>query len=153
MPRPDVAAIGTSYRRIPILSIGRDIYNDTRLILSKLEELYPSPAYPSISSFVPEQAAWARLFESWLIDGGVLARAAQLIPATAPMLLDPAFQKDRAAMTGRRWDGEMIERMRPEALVEMRGAFEVLESTILGDGRSWILGEKGPSLVDIEGAS
>lgn len=29
------------YRRIPVLSIGRDVYNDTRIIIAKLEELFP----------------------------------------------------------------------------------------------------------------
>ena len=41
MPRPALAAIGIKYRRIPVLSIGRDIYSETALILDKLEQLYP----------------------------------------------------------------------------------------------------------------
>ncbi len=41
--------------------------------------------------------------------------------------------------------------MRPEALVEIRGAFELLEMTLLADGRDWILKTENPSLADIEG--
>jgi len=43
--------------------------------------------------------------------------------------------------------------MRPEALVEMRSSFELLETTLLADGREWILKTEGPSLADIEGTS
>jgi glutathione S-transferase len=149
MPRPDVAAIGTNYRRIPVLSIGRDIYCDTRLIISKLETLYPSQ--PQISASAPDQKAIERLLEFWAIDNGLFARAAQLIPPSMPLLKDPKFTKDREDYSGRSWSKEDIEKMRPEALVEIKGAFELLETTMLADGRAWILKTEGPSLADIEG--
>lgn len=79
MPRPDVAAIGTVYRRIPIVAIGRDIYNDTRLIISKLEKLFPEA--PRISASSPDQKAIERLLEQWAVDSGVFVRASQLIPS------------------------------------------------------------------------
>lgn len=152
MPRPDVAAIGTNYRRIPTLSIGRDIYNDTRLILRKLEELYPSSAaHPRISSSSPDHQATERLLESWAVDSGVFTRASQLIPPSMPLLKDPAFTADRADFSGRSWDMATVEKMRPEALVEIRLAFETLETTLLADGREWILKTEGPRLADIEG--
>lgn len=44
LPREDIDALGVKYRRIPIMSIGRDIYCDTRLILQKLEEKFPNGA-------------------------------------------------------------------------------------------------------------
>lgn len=149
MPRPDVAAIGTNYRRIPLLSIGRDIYCDTRLILSKLETLYPSQ--PQISASTPDQKAIERLLEFWAIDNGLFMRAAQLIPSSMPLLKDPRFTKDREDYTGRSWSKDNVEKMRPEALVEVKGAFELLETTMLADGRDWILKTEGPSLADIEG--
>src|SRR3954470_19798735 len=45
---------------------------------------------------------------------------------------------------------EDIERQRPEALVEVRTAFAFLETTLLADGRDWILKTNKPSLADIE---
>jgi hypothetical protein len=78
-------------------------------------------------------------------------RASQLIPSSMPLLKDPKFRSDRADFTGRSWDKEKVELMRPEALVEIRGAFELLETTLLADGRDWILKTEGPSLGDIEG--
>jgi glutathione S-transferase len=148
MPRPDVAAIGTSYRRIPILAIGRDIYNDTRLILRKLEQLYPDAT--SISTYSPDQRAIQLLLESWTVDS-LFARAALLIPVNLPAMNDAAFLKDRREYSGRPWAKDTMEKMRPEALVEVRSAFELLETTLLGDGRDWILKTDGPSLADIEG--
>ena len=47
---------------------------------------------------------------------------------------------------------EGLEKGRPEALVGMREAFDVLEG-VLEDGREWIGGKEktGPGLEDIEG--
>jgi hypothetical protein len=35
--------------------------------------------------------------------------------------------------------------------VEIKSAFEFLETSILADGRDWVLKTSGPSLADIEG--
>jgi hypothetical protein len=149
MPRPDVQAIGTSYRRIPVLAIGRDIYNDTRLILSKLETLYPS--HTPLSSSSPEHKAFERLLENWAVDSGLFARAAQLIPSHFPIWKDSKFTNDRAEFSGRPWSQEGMEKMKPENLVEFKTAFEFLETTLLADGRQWLLKTEEPSLADIEG--
>jgi hypothetical protein len=152
MPRPEIAALGTSYRRIPILSIGRDIYLDTRLILTKLQTLFPpSSAHPSLTSTSPDHSTTAKLLEHWSIDAGLFNRAAALIPSDMPLLNDPKFTKDREDYTGRSWSKENVERGRPEALVEVKAAFEFLEGVVLADGREWVLGEEGPMLADIEG--
>lgn len=147
MPRPDVSAIGTIYRRIPLLAIGRDIYNDTRLILSKLEQLFPS--HPSISVTSPTEQSLERLLEHWAVDN-LFGRAAQLIPADSPIMKDESFVKDRADFSGRSFSGETIRKMRPEALVEIRGAFGMVEGGLLADGREWVLGTSGLTLVDVE---
>ena len=62
LPREDIDALGVKYRRIPIMSIGRDIYCDTRLILQKLEEKFPSGA---LGTSQPDQKAVEKLLESW----------------------------------------------------------------------------------------
>jgi glutathione S-transferase len=152
MPRPDVKALGVEYRRIPLMAIGRDIYNDTRLILRKLEQLFPaSAAHPAISASSPEQKGLERLLDFWAIDGGIFTRAAQLIPSSMPLLKDPKFTADREQYTGRSWSKDAVESARPEALVDMKGAFGFLESTFLADGREWVMKTDGPSLADIEG--
>lgn len=151
MPRPDVAALGIQYRRIPLLAIGRDVYNDTRLILSKLEDLFPNA--PRISASSPDQKSMERLLEYWTVDSGVFMRASQLMPTSMPLLKDEKFMKDREQLTGRSWTKEGMEEMRPEALAEIRNAFEFLETTLLADGRDWVLKTDRPSLADIEGKS
>ncbi|KAL9050630.1 MAG: hypothetical protein Q9206_005013 [Seirophora lacunosa] len=145
LPREDVNALGVKYRRIPILSIGRDIYCDTRLILDKLEERFPSG---KLGASQPEQKAIEKLLEKWTVDG-VFPRAAQLIPPALPMLNDSKFVQDRGEFTGRGWAKSAIAEARPEALAHMREFFQMLESTILADGRDWILKSEKPTLADI----
>ena len=130
------------------MSIGRDIYCDTRIILQKLEELFPTGA---IGASQPEHKALQKLLEIWTMDGGVFNRASQLIPASMPLLNDPKFTKDRQDFSGRSWEKSKIEENRPEALAHIRNAFKLLETTLLSDNREWILNTEKPSLGDIEG--
>ena len=80
MPRPDLEALGINYRRIPLLSIGRSVYCDTRLILEKLETMFEDK--PRLSASDPYQRGVERLLESWTIDGGIFNRAGQVLPST-----------------------------------------------------------------------
>ena len=82
----------------------------------------------------------------------MFSKAAALIPADMPLMKDERFTKDREDYTGRSWSKENIERGRPEALVEIKQAFEFLESAVLGDGRKWVCGEE-LTVADIEGSS
>lgn len=149
MPRPDIARLGIKYRRIPILSIGRDVYLDTRLILQKLE------AFPTTSPKLgapegTEQRAIESLLEVLNIDAGVFMWAAYLMPRDLPIFRDPNFLRDRADFLK---DTDAITDTSPvaryEALAEIRNAFELLESTLLADGREWVLKTNGPGLADI----
>lgn len=148
LPRPDVKALGVTYRRIPLMSIGRDVYADTRIILSKLEELFPKGKLGATDS---DGKALEKLLDSWTIDSGVFLRASQLIPPDMPLLKDPSFSKDREDFSGRSWSKEKILENRPEAIAHIRNAFNLLETTLLADGREWILKTDKPSLGDIEG--
>ena len=148
MPRPDVSALGIKYRRIPLMSIGRDVYCDSRLILRKLEEHFPNSQLGASSA---EEKAIEKLFEIWTLEAGLFPRASQLIPADMPLLKDPKFAKDREDYSGRSWSKEQIVAGRPEALSVIRSAFKVLETTLLADGRKWVLKTEQPTLADIEG--
>lgn len=148
LPREDIDALGVKYRRIPIMSIGRDIYCDTRLILRKLEERFPTGA---LGASHGDQRALEILLEKWTIDGGVFLRATQLIPPQMPLLNDPKWVKDREEFMSRSWAKADIARARPEAIAHMRDFFDLVESTILADGRAWILDTERPSMADING--
>lgn len=130
------------------MSIGRDVYCDTRLILQKLEERFPSG---TLGASQPEQKALEELLEKWTIDGGVFSRAAQLIPPEMPLLNDSKWVKDREDFMGRSWQKADIVKERPEAIAHMRDFFDFLESTILADRRDWVLKTAKPSLADIHG--
>ena len=130
------------------MSIGRDVYCDSRLIFQKLEQMFPEGA---LGASQPDQKAIQQLLEKWTVDGGVFTRAAQLIPLETPLLNDPKFTKDREEYTGRSWDKSNVARLRPEALAQMRDNFDFLETGLLADGRDWILKTEKPSLADIEG--
>jgi glutathione S-transferase len=148
MPRPDLAALNIAHRRIPILAIGKDVYYDTRLILRKLEERFPSGA---LGTSDLEYKALERLLERWTVDAGIFFRSTQLIPLHLPNMNDPNFIKDREDFTGTNWKREGMQRARGEAMVHLRDAFELLETTLLADGRTWIFKTEKPSLGDIEG--
>ncbi|ETI23372.1 hypothetical protein G647_05173 [Cladophialophora carrionii CBS 160.54] len=147
LPRPDVAALGIKYRRIPLMAIGRDVYCDSRIILRKLEALFPNS---TLSASNGEAKAVEKLFEIWNMEAGLFPRASQLIPTSMPLLNDPHFTKDREDYSGRSWSKEQIEANRPEALASIRSAFNVLETTLLADGRDWVLKTDHPTLADIE---
>ena len=89
------SACWPTYRRIPVLAIGRDIYCDTRLILRKLEELFPGS---NLSAETAEQAGIEKLLQTWTIDGGVWLHAAFLWPDDIP--LDNEFIQDRLSFGG-----------------------------------------------------
>ena len=147
MPRPDLAAIGVKYRRIPVLSIGRDIYCDTALILDKLEKLYPGS---DMGGKTAQDKALIKLLQKWT-DLDIFPQAADSIPSNFPVFDDPNFLKDREALWGRTWTRERQDSVRAEALQSMRHNFELLEM-MLGDGRDFILeSSNGPSLADING--
>lgn len=151
--------LGVNYRRIPVLAIGRDIYLDTSLILSKLEAHFPYLDSTSTSSsndftptptLTPDQRALSYLLARWTTSPGVSTAAAGCIPTNLPIFEDEKFIRDREEFMGRSWKKEDLDRGRPMAVPEMITAFEFLED-LLGDDRQWVLGTKDVSIGDIEG--
>ncbi|KAL0467072.1 hypothetical protein QR685DRAFT_533322 [Neurospora intermedia] len=166
LPRPDLSSfLGIKYRRIPLLSIGRDVYLDTRLILSKLEDLdLPSSLNSPKLSAAPGTDALAlqNLLSHYSIDGGLFSRAAQLLfSLDNPLLRDPQFLADRADFVAGgggappKFSREEMAALGPEALADLRDYCQMLETTVLADGRDWILknttdNNNKPGLADIE---
>jgi hypothetical protein len=148
MPRPDLALLPVNYRRIPVLAVGRDVYVDTRMILRKLESLPDMPSAPLGATNGPDRFT-EKLLEKYMIEGPVFEMAAGLVPVE--MAQDPTFNKDRQGMLNRNWSREELEDGRGECLNYIRNLFDFYETTILDDGRDWILGNEGPKLADIEG--
>jgi glutathione S-transferase len=100
----------------------------------------------------PEHRVIERLLEMFAIDGGLSRRVVQLMPTNSPLLNDPVFVKDRTDLLGAAvvLTPEAMAAGRPEAINEVRNAVDFLETTLLADGREWILQTEAPSLADIE---
>jgi hypothetical protein len=148
MPREQLEELGVNYRRIPILAIGRDIYCDTRLMFDKLEQLFPENP---LGAQTPFEKGIEYLLENWVIDGGPFWRTATLIPPTADVMNDPEWIKDRTSMTGRPFNKEILAAARPEGLAHSRMYFNMVETSLMGDGRKYILNTSQPTLSDIHG--
>ncbi|KAM0264248.1 hypothetical protein ACHAQJ_000736 [Trichoderma viride] len=153
MPRPDLRRLGVKYRRIPVLTIGRDVYLDTRLILTKLSELESGQDSVRLSvATTPEQIALQRLLQVYIMDTGFSRNVVQLILPQIRGLMDSELLKDRAEFIGSDsfFPPEVLQAMRPDAIRIVKNGFEFLEQTLLSDGREWLLGTTGPSIGDIE---
>ncbi|KAL1297894.1 hypothetical protein AAFC00_006412 [Neodothiora populina] len=149
MPRPDLAALGVSYRRIPILSIGKHIYCDSNIILRVLQDEFPLEH----ESLDQAERGMQALFRAWSLESGLFRHAADFIPFEHFSLdSDPNFVADRKDyMSPAPFDPSEMIKARPESMTYLRSACEMLETMFLADGRNWILGsKKGPSVVDIE---
>ncbi|KAJ8109509.1 hypothetical protein OPT61_g7409 [Boeremia exigua] len=149
MPRPDLAAIDVQYRRMPIMAIGKDIYIDSRLVISKLESLYPNSA---LATTTAEQEGLRKLFENYG-DSSLFNNAVKLMPywSSNSLLQNKTFLDDRQKlMGGRRMTAEGMQAGRPEGLQNMRQAFDLIENSFLADGRRWILGTEKPTVADID---
>ncbi|KAL1797067.1 hypothetical protein ACET3X_005607 [Alternaria dauci] len=149
MPRPDLEFIGVGYKKIPIMTIGKDVYCDSRLIISKLESLYPGS---TLSPATPADIGIRKLFESWTIDGDIFANAVKMMPywQEGSFLSNDAFIEDRRKLMGGRFIARGMEAGRPEGAQNLQQAFDMLETTFLAHGRNWILNTPEPSLADID---
>lgn len=133
------------------MSIGRDVYCDTRLMIQKLEKLFP---VDPLGAKEPYDKGVQQLLENWTIEGGPFWNVAKLLPPDLEgVTADPLWRKDREELTGVKWDAKMLDANRAEALAHVRHYLDLLENTFLADGREWILGTSKPSLADIHGTS
>lgn len=108
-------ALGVHYRRSPVMAIGRDIYVDSRMILRKLEELFPPSAeHPALST--KETEGMAALMNKFVVDAGVFSKAVGIMRPDRAALQDPAFVKDVSHIPMRM----PLPARRQEASVEMR---------------------------------
>jgi hypothetical protein len=75
-PRPPLEALGVTYRRIPVLAIGNDLYLDTSLAVAALEKAFPKN--PLASS----EASWGVQLASSFFwsDRAIFRGAAGLLP-------------------------------------------------------------------------
>lgn len=131
--------LGIKYRRIPLLSIGNEVFCDTSLIIRVLEEKFPK------GKLGESGGAWEE-WETWSDE--MFPYATALIPSNLPLMRDEKFVKDREDFSGRSYKKEDVDARRERALEKIRGFYSHTEK-VLSDDREWILGDK-MTLADIE---
>lgn len=140
--RPELFAMTSGYRRIPVMQIGADIYCDTLCMFQELEARFPEP------SFFPNQGAGLPFALSRWTDGPLFDLAFRIALAPVADDLPPAFVADRARLyIGADADMTKERADLPHTLAQFRAHLGWLE-TRLETGRSYILGD-APGMPDL----
>lgn len=164
MPRPLLKEVfGLSYRKIPILAIGREIYCDTSLIIEVLEQYFPSYSptcyaatasgsygtiYPQASMGSWDYRPLARGFASFWTDKPLFRTTTGLIPHT---VWESQFGIDRAQLIGHNLDSKKLRAKVPQNLAAFDLHLSLLEPLFMAKGSDggWVLPTGSPSLADV----
>lgn len=140
MPKPDLVPLTGGYRRIPVMQIGADVYCDSALIVREIERRCAGPAlFPKgLEGFTATLEHWA--------DKGVFQAVVIAIFGTLGDAVDPAFVKDREALSGQPFNTAAMKAMAPFALAQVK-AHAALIAQQFADGRPFLAGEV-PGLAD-----
>lgn len=151
MPRPLLkSTFGLTYRKIPVLAIGREIYCDTSLIIEAIEHFFPTSAgYGTVYPEFPAVDEWtyrglARGFASFWADRPLFRTTTGLIP---PSVWRTSFGSDRSALVGHTLDPNKLAAKIPEHLSNLDLHLSLLEPTFKSG--TWVIPTKKPSLADI----
>lgn len=132
MPKPKLVPLTGGYRRIPVLQIGADVWSDSSIIISKLEEIYPEPSiYPrgmraacdSLNMFADRRVFWST-------TPVIFEKLAAVVPKE--------FIEDRSKMMAGA-NFAQIGQAAPDARTQLRAFLDILDRTlakqpfILGD--------------------
>jgi glutathione S-transferase len=140
MPKPDLMPLTGGYRKTPVMQVGADIYCDTQLITLELERRHPKPSLLPVG-----QEGEARALAMW-IDRTIFWSAVGVVMGEIGDKLPEAFRNDRSEFSGRSFDPERLRAALP-VMRDQTYALLSLASTMLGDGRKFLLGAE-PWLAD-----
>ena len=153
MPRPLLRNyFNITYRKIPILAIGREIYLDTSLICEALDSYFPAAnGYGDLHPKTNEGAsvrALSRVFASYYSDRPLFRAVCGLMP---PDVWRSGFGTDRAGLIGHKLDADKLEKKVPECLSLVDLHLSLLEEMLAGRKGvgEWVLGTVKPSLADL----
>lgn len=157
MPRPIlVDNFNLTYRKIPVLAVGRDVFVDTSLIVEYLH------AHPTLRAWREEQRqgqsgyagqevhhdahgrVLSRLLSSFFTDRPLFRLTTGLIPS---VVWRTRFGEDRAGLIGHKLDPDKLEQKVPRNLVSLDTYLSVIEPMF--EGHEWVLGTSKPSLADV----
>ncbi|OCT49219.1 glutathione S-transferase [Cladophialophora carrionii] len=135
MPRPVLADLGITYRRIPVNAIGRDLYADNHVFLEAVQSAFPEKA-AALAKSPADHAYEAFGYRTFWI----------CLPLVPEKLMSEEFLKDRAELFSV-FNRPDYKQLRPSALAEFRQTLDLVEKDFLAQG-PWIGGEKC-SIADI----
>lgn len=151
MPRPVLReTFGLTYRKIPVLAIGKELYCDTSLIIEALEAQFPQSAgYGTVYPKFDGVDEWvyrglARGFASFWVDKPLFRTTTGLIPSS---VWETDFGTDRAALIGHKLDPEKLGKKLPQNLSNLDLHLSLLEPQLKSG--TWAIPTKTPSLADI----
>lgn len=151
MPRPLLRDnFNLTYRKIPVLAMGRDLYCDTSLIIEALEHFFPeSEGYQSLYPTAADGRDYRpmmRGFASYWTDRPIFRVACGLMPAS---IWRSAFGRDREGLIGHKIDADKLEKKIPENLSKLDMHLSILEPMFdTGDG-GFVFSTPSPSLADL----
>lgn len=156
MPRPLLKdTFNLTYRKIPVMALGRDIYCDTSLICEALEHFFPA-AEDSPGTLYPQTADGMnyrpimRGFASYWIDRPYFRATCGMMPAD---IWRTSFGTDRAGLIGHKLDPDKLEQKIPENTWKLDQHLSMLEPIFQGRDRlqpgPWVFPTPTPSLADI----
>jgi glutathione S-transferase len=133
MPKPDLVPLTGGYRRIPVMQIGADIYCDSVLILAELERRHPVP------TLFPARDPGMAIAGQYWTDRELFQAAVVVIFGGLGDRIDPAFAKDREALSGRPFDAQAMKAAVPVMADQLVNHAALIELQ-LGDGRAFLDG-------------
>jgi len=146
LPKPDLVPLTGGYRRTPVMQIGADIYCDTALILSELEQRFQLPALT-----LPGHEGLASMVACWA-DGKWFQSSVGIIFAAIGDQLPAAFIEDRTRMSGRPFDIRAMQAAAPTLRDQWRSQLHWIEARLEGGRQAgtgdWLIGTR-PGLVDV----
>ncbi|KAH7070757.1 hypothetical protein BKA63DRAFT_83873 [Paraphoma chrysanthemicola] len=168
LPRPLLTStFGVTYRKIPILAIGREIYCDTSLIIEALEHYFPveegyGSVYPKLEGGALDEWSYKGLvrgFASFWTDRPFFRATTGLIPSS---VWSSPFGTDRSQLIGHTLDPSKLEAKIPQNLATFDLHLSLLEPTFTSTTNSpsktgaegktkskWLIPTPTPSLADI----
>ncbi|KAK5137132.1 hypothetical protein LTR08_000637 [Meristemomyces frigidus] len=129
IPRKDLEELGITYRRIPVLAVGKDVYCDSSLIIDVAMSTL-------VKSGSLETSAADKAFEDW--GSNTFQESLGLVPQQA---LTSEFVKDRETIFPvlKRPD---LKSLRPSTLAGFKSRCKQVETVFLAKGGPFINGEK-----------
>lgn len=151
MPRPMLKdSFGLTYRKIPVLAIGREIYCDTSIICEALEHFFPpTEGYQSLYPKAKDGRDYRGLirgFASYWTDRPLFRVTTGLIPAS---VWRTSFGDDRAKLIGHKLDADKLEKKVPENLGRLDLQLSLLEPLFESQSGPWMFSTSSPSMADI----